>query len=406
MFPGGQPWAGRLFSLALSQREWMEAAASAILEVAGPPVDDTWAVLWDDRAEAGAETSAVWRGENGRQMALHFPQTTLPDARERVVRSVATTVTAAGLWTEASRDFFRDMGCGDALAVGAGDLRAGLIVGGLLPERRPYPAVDRRAMGRVLRSVSVALRARRCLAGAAPVDAADAILTPSGAVVHAAGAAATSSQSLQALRAAVLRRERERGQGLPTMDGDELWRELVCGRWSLVDDYEEAGGRYLLAVRNDAYSDTVSLSPVEARAIELSVLGRSPKELADELHISLSRTYAMRQSALEKLSVRSLGEVIGLARRLPGSVLSRIPLGEEALLALKVPAAARDLSALTLAERDVVRDLAQGVAQREIARRRGSSPRTIANQVRSIYRKLRVSDRNDLVAFLRSADEH
>lgn len=56
---------------------------------------------------------------------------------------------------------------------------------------------------------------------------------------------------------------------------------------------------------------------------------------------------------------------------------------------------------LTDAERDIVEGLIAGEVSGDIARLRGTSPRTIANQVASIFRKLGVSSRAELGARLR-----
>jgi DNA-binding NarL/FixJ family response regulator len=53
---------------------------------------------------------------------------------------------------------------------------------------------------------------------------------------------------------------------------------------------------------------------------------------------------------------------------------------------------------LTPAESAVVCCLFEGMSNAEIARARGSSIRTVANQLRSISRKLRVSTRAEVVA--------
>jgi DNA-binding CsgD family transcriptional regulator len=52
---------------------------------------------------------------------------------------------------------------------------------------------------------------------------------------------------------------------------------------------------------------------------------------------------------------------------------------------------------LSPAERDVVRHVLEGCSNAEIARRRRSSTNTVANQLRSIYGKLQVSGRLELV---------
>jgi DNA-binding CsgD family transcriptional regulator len=54
--------------------------------------------------------------------------------------------------------------------------------------------------------------------------------------------------------------------------------------------------------------------------------------------------------------------------------------------------------ALTLAEHDIAQRLLAGHSNARIARERGTSERTVANQVASILRKMRVRSRSELVA--------
>ena len=58
---------------------------------------------------------------------------------------------------------------------------------------------------------------------------------------------------------------------------------------------------------------------------------------------------------------------------------------------------------LSRAEREVVRAVAGGCSNAEIAKRRGTSTHTVANQLRSIYSKLGVTSRLELI---RSCVEH
>jgi DNA-binding NarL/FixJ family response regulator len=62
---------------------------------------------------------------------------------------------------------------------------------------------------------------------------------------------------------------------------------------------------------------------------------------------------------------------------------------------------------LTMAERDVAALLLEGLSNRAVASLRGTSVRTIANQVGAIFRKLRVNGRVELgqALLLRSVDE-
>jgi DNA-binding NarL/FixJ family response regulator len=57
-------------------------------------------------------------------------------------------------------------------------------------------------------------------------------------------------------------------------------------------------------------------------------------------------------------------------------------------------------TALSGAESDVARRIVAGEANEAIARARGTSLRTVANQVASIFRKLGVASRSELVARL------
>lgn len=60
------------------------------------------------------------------------------------------------------------------------------------------------------------------------------------------------------------------------------------------------------------------------------------------------------------------------------------------------------LSALTRAEREVVLLVLAGASSNEVAVRRGTSSRTVANQLASAFRKLAVNGRTELAARLGS----
>ena len=81
----------------------------------------------------------------------------------------------------------------------------------------------------------------------------------------------------------------------------------------------------------------------------------------------------------------------------------RVAVGDENVFALRLASAEPDVSGLTDAERVVTSDAARGLSNLQIAKRRGRSPRTVANQLSSAFRKLGVSSRADLAArFARS----
>jgi DNA-binding NarL/FixJ family response regulator len=77
--------------------------------------------------------------------------------------------------------------------------------------------------------------------------------------------------------------------------------------------------------------------------------------------------------------------------------------GEE-LLVLSLPATSNLAAALSPAEIEVARAIVRGATNAEIARVRGTSVRTVANQVASILRRLGARSRADVAAKLSLVD--
>ena len=89
------------------------------------------------------------------------------------------------------------------------------------------------------------------------------------------------------------------------------------------------------------------------------------------------------------------------------STVSRLRLAEElerlrAGCAVAVPA----LAGLTRRERDIAGDVAEGLANKHIARRRGVSVHTVENHLRSIFRKTGVDSRTKLALAAGLDDSH
>ena len=79
-----------------------------------------------------------------------------------------------------------------------------------------------------------------------------------------------------------------------------------------------------------------------------------------------------------------------------GLTASRLQVGGEHYVVLSFPIRRVDARVLTAAEMAVARAVVEGKSNAEIARERGRSPRTIANQVAAIFKKLGVSSRLEL----------
>jgi len=78
-----------------------------------------------------------------------------------------------------------------------------------------------------------------------------------------------------------------------------------------------------------------------------------------------------------------------------------VEVGGERLVVISMPATAVDEQVeLTASERRIAADILAGLSNREISSQRGTSIRTVANQIASLYRKLGVTSRSELVALL------
>jgi DNA-binding CsgD family transcriptional regulator len=108
----------------------------------------------------------------------------------------------------------------------------------------------------------------------------------------------------------------------------------------------------------------------------------------------------MLNRVFHKLRVSSRAELV--ARLSEPTHLSRaVVAGKELLLFShqeRLPSPDR-LADLTEAERDVARRALGGMSNARIARARGSSVRTVTNQLASVFRKLGVGSRAGLIAW-------
>lgn len=185
----------------------------------------------------------------------------------------------------------------------------------------------------------------------------------------------------------------------------EYWKALMAGRWSLFDRFDSDGRRFVVAVCNDArFSDPRGLTLREGQTAELIGLGRSPKQIADTLGLSVSAVTNRALWVQRKLGLGSLAELAAFFAATGG----RARVAEMAVCGLRLLVSAyplidrRAVAPLSKAERQVAALLVTGSSNSNIAQRRGSSPRTVANQVQSIFRKLGTRSRSELALRLQA----
>ncbi len=267
-------------------------------------------------------------------------------------------------------------------------------------ERKRWPLmVSHLGAGLRLRSV-----ARNFSFDNAPVEA---ILDPDGKL-HDAREAATETSARESLKEAVRRIERARSR-TGRIDPDTAmsnWEGLVQGRWSLVDRFDTDRRRFVVAIKNDpAHLDPRGLSARERQVAEYVGLGRSSKEISYMLGVSSSAVTNCTARAQAKLGLSSRTELAtffapaGLRAKLAEVSIA----GEELLVGAYPLVNENCVMSLTDAERTVLGHLLAGSTNSDIAQRRRTSDRTIANQVQSIFNKLKVRSRSELAARLQNS---
>lgn len=196
----------------------------------------------------------------------------------------------------------------------------------------------------------------------------------------------------------------------------ELWQRFAGGRLALVGG-DWADGHRIMLMRDD-HPGANTLTPQECQAVSLALRGRATKEIAFELGVAPSTGWTLVASALRKLGLHSrveLAEVFGFARdegargavapcALPCHPQLSVHAGEgggdaRAYTLFAIPIhSLQPPGCLSSAERDVVRGVLSRKSNSQIAIERRTSKMTVANQLRSVYTKLGISGRAQLIA--------
>jgi DNA-binding NarL/FixJ family response regulator len=211
------------------------------------------------------------------------------------------------------------------------------------------------------------------------------------------------------LRRAAISADRQADERMPLM---ALWQELRVGSARVRDAFFEAERCYLVLDWQIEAALRAPLSPRRTEMLECFLCGEYPKALAARLEVSTSTI-----STIGKLALQQIGIDSSLARFHPLLAVSARAAREEnhhvsgrfARLSyegreLRVLGADRPdhglSQLLSPAQYEVVRGLVEGKNYLEIARGRGTSARTVANQLAAVFRRLGVSGRGSLLSQL------
>jgi DNA-binding NarL/FixJ family response regulator len=181
--------------------------------------------------------------------------------------------------------------------------------------------------------------------------------------------------------------------------GQGLWAALVVGRWSLLDTFLAGGTRYAVARKHrDDAAPRRALLPRQRIVLELALAGRSGKWMALELALSESVVARTLRAAVRKIGAASTAALTGLQTAV-FEPLDGVD-GDPDLAVARLEPAGRSMARLSKAERAVLTCVLGGRRITDVAHERGTSSRTVAHQLSSVYRKLGVGSRRELFAHL------
>src|ERR1051325_415971 len=209
---------------------------------------------------------------------------------------------------------------------------------------------------------------------------------------------ASIHRAREAVRRIVLARDRARGDRRAA-SGRELWPAMLDGHWHLLDAFTAGAMRYIVAYETPTGATVRrALSQRERSVLELALAGRSGKWIAFELGLSESAIARTLRIALDKLGAGGTAGLAG-ARTAQFEPLAIANIGVELAVA-RLTLGAPSLTNLSDAECAIVAGILCGKRVADMARERGTSPRTVSNQIASAYRKLGISSRREVLALL------
>lgn len=206
------------------------------------------------------------------------------------------------------------------------------------------------------------------------------------------------------------------------LDGDQLrpatpselsqaWEDLVSGRARISASYSSRSRHFIELVAPKAHVATRIPSARELSLLTQSFEGSPRKVVADEVNRSIS---CVSSTVCRLLSTFGLAGGCRYAPILPmimyrewllmrraSDILPCSPQSPSAAWVISVVRPDLVLrSQLTGAEQDVLQKLVDGMTYAEVASGRARAHRTICNQVANIYRKIGISGRGALLAWL------
>ncbi|MBX3193380.1 MAG: helix-turn-helix transcriptional regulator [Labilithrix sp.] len=203
-------------------------------------------------------------------------------------------------------------GSRDTFAVNALDASGqGLWLGAPLPSTTRIAADRITLFTRFSAHLTAALRLRRNAVTSKPRPAA--ILSPKGALLHANGDEEVVG-AREALRRATVAFDQARTKKMraDVERATRRWRPLVVSRWSLLDEFDTDGQRFVVAVENAPPTPPPckGLSEREHQVMTQAHLGHADKVIGYELGLSTSTVRVLIHRATKKLGAPTRREAL------------------------------------------------------------------------------------------------
>jgi DNA-binding CsgD family transcriptional regulator len=242
-------------------------------------------------------------------------------------KNAGRTARQAVTWTPYV-DYLHPLGVRDVLGVLARDPSGHAIVlsaptGDLRQPSRPEVAT----WSQIAAHISAGARVRRAVEKLVTRDlaeGADAVLSSSGSLVHCERDA-QGPDNRDALRRAAKAIDLARSKARSNEDEAlNLWQGLVVGRWSLVEQFDSDGRRFMVARRNDPQvTDPRALGLRERQVLGYVAMGHPAQLIAYSLGVSPSSVSTARRTAMRKLGLQTTADVVRLFAEAPPSVPSQ-----------------------------------------------------------------------------------
>lgn len=218
-------------------------------------------------------------------------------------------------------------------------------------------------------------------------------------------------------------------------EAQRVWHGLMRGQWSLLESLEADDGRRVLIARRNTEDtpDPDGLTSFESKVVALAARAHPDKLIACQLGVAEGTVSACLSHALRKLKIAGRIELVRLlgsrcqvqlaakqaraaqrdigngagedeqhaATIPPPEGLSVTHLGPNVAVIEFWVASMMLPPGLTDAEQEVALLIFEGATNEQIAHARGASAKTVGNQLGSIFRKLGVCSRFELVLRLR-----